>query len=108
MIKSLVAGMGHEVLEADDGEAGLLAAAENADIDAILLDLLMPRLDGFGALERFQQNGCAVPRIVLTADVQSKSKDRCLELGAVAVLSKPPSEEVLRNVLKAHMRIGAV
>ena len=108
MIRNLLCSLGHEVIEAADGAAGVELAKGDPSLDILFLDLLMPVLDGFGALEQLRDLRCPVPRVVLTADVQHKSKERCRELGAVAVLSKPPSQESLREVIEAHARTTAV
>ena len=85
-------------MEAGDGRAAI-EILENESPDVILLDLLMPELGGFEVLEQLQKIQCPIPRIVLTADVQDSSAQRCRDLGAFDVLHKPPSEENLRSVL---------
>jgi twitching motility two-component system response regulator PilH len=107
VIRRLVSRLGHDVVEAENGEIGLRVAAESVDIAAIVLDLLMPVLDGFGMLEGLQSAGCTIPRIVVTADVQAKSRERCLELGALAVIEKPFGEEALRDILSSLASLGA-
>lgn len=85
---------GYETIEAASGRAGLRILEEQTP-DIVLLDLLMPELDGFGVLEAMKTNGAQVPIIVLTADIQESRKARCLELGAAAFLNKPPRPEAL-------------
>jgi CheY-like chemotaxis protein len=68
LVMQLLEAEGHVILNAVDGQAGLELAAE-AQPDAVLLDLRMPGLDGFGVLERLQQNPALhhIPVIILTA-----------------------------------------
>lgn len=85
---------GHTIVEASCGEEGLEKALTHAP-DCILLDLLMPDMDGREVLQRLGAQGHAIPAIVLTADIQSSSRQQCLNLGAIAVLGKPPTPEEL-------------
>jgi putative two-component system response regulator len=78
--------------------------------DLILCDLHMPHLDGFDVMEQLglrSQNGAYVPLIVLTADVNTKVRERALEMGATDFLLKPfDHTEVLlriRNVLQTRL-----
>ena len=81
---------GHRVIQAESGEAGLaMAAAEQPDL--ILLDLMMPELDGFAVLARLRAlEICAtIPVIVLTAQGDEESARRSFEAGATDFLNKP-------------------
>ena len=81
---------GFEVLEADDGERGIAAALEHLP-DVVVLDLMMPRVDGFEVLRALRTHPDAVelPVLVLTADSRSDHHRRCYELGADDVMTKP-------------------
>ncbi len=74
---------GFEVLTAADGEAGLIVARE-AKPDIILLDVIMPKLDGFGALEQIKADTSlsAIPIIMLTNLGQEEDVKKGKELGA--------------------------
>ena len=87
---------GHEVLEADDGERGIEAALEHLP-DAVVLDLMMPRVDGFEVLRvlRAEPASCEVPVLVLTADSRVDDHRICFELGADEVITKPFMPEAL-------------
>ena len=81
---------GFEVLEADDGERGIAAALEHLP-DVVVLDLMMPRVDGFDVLRalRSHEDAREMPVLVLTADSRSDHHRRCYELGADDVMTKP-------------------
>jgi len=98
-IKKILAEGGYEILEAENGLAGL-EVAESEKPDCILSDLLMPELDGFGLLESLRDKGIEIPVIILTADIQDSVKKRCLDLGAKGFLNKPPEKEEVLNALK--------
>ncbi|MHB1716097.1 MAG: response regulator [Acidimicrobiales bacterium] len=81
---------GWEVLTASSGEEGLgKAVAEHPD--AILLDVMMPGLDGPGTLARLQADPAtaAIPVVFLTAKVRQSEQQQWVDLGAAGVLVKP-------------------
>ena len=61
----------------------------------VFLDLTMPVMDGFEALEHLRKRSPDIPVIVLTADVQKKTLERIQGLGATELLKKPPKREAL-------------
>ncbi len=92
---------GFAILEASNGREGLLLIRDRAP-DCILLDLLMPDLNGLQVLEALQAEGSTIPAIVLTADIQQTTRQQCLDLGALFVLNKPPNrDELLAAIHKA-------
>ena len=93
---------GHRVLTATDGEAALAtAAAEGPDL--VLLDVLLPRLDGFEVCRRLRQRS-AVPVLMLTARADEVDRVVGLELGADDYLTKPFSMRELLARVKALLR----
>jgi len=80
----------HEVITADCGADGL-ARARDDQPDVILLDVMMPELDGPATFERLQADPVTrdIPVILLTAKLQSADRARFAQLGVRAVLSKP-------------------
>ncbi|HEY9845049.1 MAG TPA: response regulator [Candidatus Caenarcaniphilales bacterium] len=81
---------GWQVLTAGSGSEGL-AKAEVAQPDAILLDVMMPDLDGPATLQRLQTNSITqhIPVIFLTAKVQSADRHHLHELGVTGIIAKP-------------------
>jgi PAS domain S-box-containing protein len=93
---------GHRVVQARDG-AEALAAIERDHIDVVVLDLVMPNIDGFGVLARLKdvRQGETVPVVVVTGTDRSSTEMQALRLGANVYLSKPVeaaalTEEVTR------------
>ncbi|MGH2987181.1 MAG: response regulator [Solirubrobacterales bacterium] len=88
---------GFEVETAADGEAAL-AAFESDRPDLILLDLMLPRVDGFEVFRRLREGGVASPVIMLTARGEVTDRIVGLEIGADDYVSKPfsPKEVVAR------------
>ena len=82
------------IIQAENGFRAIEEYEKHKDeICAVLTDLMMPVLDGFGMLEFFQKNGYLkeVPVFVISADSSQKSLTRAFELGAEDVINKPYS-----------------
>ena len=98
---------GYDVLVALDGEEALKAATEESP-DLILLDIMMPKLDGLEVCRRVRQAGFTIPILMLTAKSQEIDVVRGLEVGADDYISKPFSiRELLARVKAALRRTGA-
>lgn len=81
---------GWEVLLASSGAACLqVAAAEQPD--AILLDVMMPDMDGMTTFQKLQENPATqtIPVILLTAKIQSSDRRRYAQIGTIAAIAKP-------------------
>ncbi len=96
---------GFDVLVAESGEAGLDMAAHEKP-DAILLDVMMPGLDGPSTLERLKTlDGCAaIPVIFLTAKAQQAEVRRLKDLGPAGVLMKPFDPMTLSDQVNEILR----
>ncbi len=79
---------GYAVDIATDGEAGLFLAT-SGDYDLIVLDLMLPKLDGAGFLARFRAQGRETPVLILTARDEKESVVRLLNAGADDYVAKP-------------------
>ena len=94
---------GYEVVVAPDGEQGLeLALAEKPDL--MLLDIMLPGIDGLGVCSRLREQGFLAPILMLTARGQEIDKVRGLELGADDYITKPFGVRELLARLKAALR----
>ncbi len=87
-----------ETEEADDGVKGLQLAA-TGNYEVILLDVIMSGLDGVKILRALKDKGVRSKVIVITADIQESVHRQCMELGAFAVIHKPPREDQLLSRL---------
>jgi DNA-binding response OmpR family regulator len=92
---------GYEVLTATDGEAALAAAQAGADV--VILDVMLPKLDGFEVCRRLRETS-AVPILMLTAKTDEIDRVVGLELGADDYLTKPFSMRELLARVKALLR----
>ena len=94
---------GYETTEALDGAEGLRLALV-MDPDLILLDLMLPKMDGFEVCRRLREQGRATPIIMLTAREEETDKVLGLELGADDYITKPFSMRELLARVKSNIR----
>lgn len=94
---------GFRTLEANDGRTGLeLALREQPDL--ILLDLMLPVMDGFAVCQALREQGSNTPVLMITAREAEQDKIRGLELGADDYITKPFSVRELVARIKANLR----
>jgi DNA-binding response OmpR family regulator len=98
-------GEGYEVLSADDGEKGL-SVARGERPDLIVLDLMLPKMNGFQVLQAIRREGLNMPIIVLSARTGEMDKVTGLELGAEDYVAKPFSLAELLARVRAALRRG--
>ncbi len=99
MIRKAFKDTDHLILEASNGKECLEMLKIHSP-DCMILDLLMPELDGFGVLEALKQQGSKIPVIVLSADIQDSIRQQCLDLGAVMMLKKPPKGSQILDAIE--------
>ncbi|HAT42582.1 MAG TPA: response regulator [Rheinheimera sp.] len=79
-----------------------LQVLRTQEIGLVFLDLTMPELDGIGVLEAIKAESIDCFVIVISADIQPEMQRRVMELGALAFIQKPVSEEKIAGVLKQY------
>ena len=104
-ISALLRTKGAQVIMADNGQAALDLLAQNPDVDAVLMDVMMPEMDGYEAMRRIraQPRWTQLPVIALTAKAMRGERARCLEAGASDYLPKPVDSERLLSMLARHL-----
>ncbi|WP_066949005.1 response regulator transcription factor [Microtetraspora fusca] len=105
LVKSGLAGEGFAVDIALDGSEGLWLATENT-YDAIVLDVMLPRVNGYAVCRRLREAGNWTPIMMLTAKDGEYDEAEALDTGADDFLSKPFSYVVLLARLRALVRRG--
>ncbi len=96
---------GYRVVQARDGEEALRRFADE-DVDLVVLDVMLPRLDGLEVCKRMR-SGSSVPIIMLTARGEELDKVLGLELGADDYITKPFSIREFRSRVRALLRRAA-
>ena len=102
LVKTTLQENGYQVLEASDGVEAYAAAADAAVAekpDLIVLDLMLPKLNGFEVLEKLKQNPQTsyIPVVILSARGQAQDENRALSSGATDYMTKPWSADELAD-----------
>ena len=104
LIKDFLVAKGYSILEAEDGEKALEVYEENKNkINLILLDVMMPKLDGWSVLRQIRQDS-KVPIIMLTARGEEQDELFGFELGVDEYISKPFSPKILVARVEAILK----
>lgn len=102
-LQDVLASEGYRVLTAGDGQSGLERALEEKP-DLILLDIMLPRLDGYAVCAELRRRANAAPILMLTAKGQIEDRVQGLDAGADDYLVKPFSTEELLARVRALLR----
>ena len=104
LIKDFLTAKGYKILEAEDGEKALEVYEKNKNqINLILLDVMMPKLDGWSVLRQIRQDS-KVPIIMLTARGEEQDDLFGFELGVDEYISKPFSPKILVARVEAILK----
>jgi len=100
LLRTVLERSGYAVIEAEDGEAAV-ERAQSGHPDLILLDLQMPKLDGYGVLARLRadEHFRTLPVLALTASAMSGDREKILAAGFTDYLSKPAGPDKVREVV---------
>ncbi|MDT4897360.1 MAG: hypothetical protein QOH25_2437, partial [Acidobacteriota bacterium] len=94
-----------EVVHAENGQEGIDMLKERPDIEVVLMDIMMPGMDGYeaiAAIRRMAEFG-QLPIIALTAKAMKADRDRCIEAGASDYISKPLDIDQLLSLLRVWL-----
>ena len=102
LITVLLNRVGLDVTIASDGEQAVQTALSE-QFDIILMDIQMPKMNGYDATRKIKNKGITAPIIALTAKAMKGDKEKCLEAGCDDYLSKPIDRNRLQEVLQKHL-----
>ena len=104
LVKDFLVREGYRVLEAGDGLEAMDLFYENKEIDLILLDVMMPKMDGWQVCREIRSHSSKVPIIMLTARAQEQDELQGFELGVDEYITKPFSPKILVARVSAILR----
>ncbi|CAK8711183.1 MAG: signal transduction histidine kinase [Candidatus Electronema aureum] len=104
-LSGILEDKGMEVIIAEDGKKALKALAEDGQIDLVLMDIMMPEMDGYEATRkiRAQREFRDLPVIALTAKAMKEDREKCIEAGASDYLAKPIDLERLLSMMRVWL-----
>src|SRR6202043_3893189 len=110
LLDNMLQKSGHETVVLDNGDAALtlLAGSDGTRIDCVILDLVMPNLDGLGVLARLRQASINIPVIVQTAHGGIDNVVSAMRAGAVDFVVKPAGPERLQVSLRNALATKAL
>ena len=106
MLKLALSNGGYTVVQAADGVHGVEVLAEHSNVDAIITDINMPRMDGYGFIETVRRDPLnrAKPILVLTTESDPVKKQRARDAGATGWIVKPFNSEKLLAAVQRVIR----
>ena len=93
---------GFEITIVTDGQDAIDKTASH-EFDLIFMDVRMPNVNGYEAVERIRKSGITTPIVAMTADVVNNGRERCLDAGCDAFLSKPIIRKELQSILEKYL-----
>ena len=96
---------GIEIFKAENGKIALEMLDTNPDIDMVLMDIMMPEMDGYEAMKRIRSQAKfkKMPVIALTAKAMKDDKQKCIDAGANDYISKPIDVERLLSLMRVWL-----
>ena len=93
------------IITAIDGKEALEKMNEHARIDIVLLDMMMPKMDGYETAKRIRQNPAwkKLPVIAVTAKAMTGDRDKCIQAGASDYITKPVDIDQLLSLLRVWL-----
>jgi CheY-like chemotaxis protein len=94
-----------QILYAENGKDGIEVLQSNADIDIILMDVMMPEMDGYETMRaiRKMRKFKSLPMIALTAKAMKGDREKCIDAGASDYITKPVDTEQLLSLLRVWL-----
>ena len=104
-LASLLEQQEMEVLYAENGKEGVELLQEISDIDLVLMDVMMPEMNGYQVMHQIRQDPkfASLPIIALTAKAMKGDREKCIEAGASDYISKPIDNEQLLSLLRVWL-----
>ncbi len=103
LIRILLERLGHEVVIVENGAEAIDTLAKR-QFDLVLMDMMMPVMNGYDATRKLRAGGCELPIIALTANAMKEDDKKCFEAGCNEYLSKPIDRKRLQELLDQYLK----
>lgn len=104
-LSAVLKAKGYKCTSATGGQEGLDILEGDKEIAVVLMDMMMPGMDGYEAMNKMSQHPALkdIPVIAVTAQAMMGDRERCLNAGAVGYVSKPINVDELTQLLKNYL-----
>ncbi|ACU06438.1 MULTISPECIES: response regulator [Pedobacter] len=104
-LTAVLKAKGYKCMSAIGGQEGLDILEQDKDITVVLMDMMMPGMDGYEAMHRMSKDPSLkdIPVIAVTAQAMMGDRERCLNAGAVGYISKPINVDELTRLLNDYI-----
>lgn len=104
-LSKILRDRGMEVIKAENGAVALKVLDNNHDVQIVLMDIMMPEMDGYEAMQRIraQSKYAKLPIVALTAKAMKDDKQKCLDAGATDYIAKPVDVERLLTLMRVWL-----
>ncbi|RNI28260.1 response regulator [Rufibacter immobilis] len=104
-LKAVLQLKGYTILTAQNGKECLDVLAKQPEVDVVLMDMMMPVMDGYEATQALRQQPQFrdLPIIAVTAQAMPGDKERCLAAGATEYIAKPIDTDQLEALIHQHL-----
>ncbi|MGN7298952.1 response regulator [Ferdinandcohnia sp. SAFN-114] len=104
-ISSILEMYGMNVTFAENGIEGIEVLQQQPDTDLVLMDIMMPEMDGYDAIKKIRENPqfSSLPIIALTAKAMKEDREKCMEVGASDYIVKPINPDQLISLIKVWL-----
>lgn len=105
LLQRLLEDEGYSVVIAEDPKVGLNYVNKNSDVSLILLDIMMPGLDGFEFMKQLSENGkmADIPVVMVTAKDDRETQKKAVDLGAKDYITKPLDLQKVISIIQKHL-----
>lgn len=110
LLKELLQNEGYNIKVANSGQRALDIVAKKPMADLILLDIMMPKMDGYQVCQALKNDALtsSIPVIFITAKNKIQDEEKGFEIGAVDYISKPVSKPILLARVKTHLNLKSL
>jgi CheY-like chemotaxis protein len=104
-LSALLGDHGMDVVTAADGKEALAVLSDNPDVSLVLMDIMMPEMDGYEAIRQIRMNTRfnQLPVIALTAKAMAGDREKCIAAGASDYIAKPIDSSKLLSLMRVWM-----